>query len=74
MVPPPSILTVTRRSDGQVLFHNDWITDHFPKADNIVELVSVARSRWKTENENHNTLKTQGYHLAHIPQVVEEEH
>jgi hypothetical protein len=58
-------VTVTRRSDGQVLFHNDWITDHFPQADNIVELVSVARSRWKTENENHNTLKTQGYHLEH---------
>jgi len=55
--------SLTRRSDGQVLFHNDWITDHFPQADNIVELVSVARSRWKTENENHNTLKTQGYHL-----------
>ena len=58
-------VTVTRRSDGQVLFHNDWITDLFPQADNIVELVSVARSRWKTENENHNTLKTQGYHLEH---------
>jgi hypothetical protein len=55
-------VTVSRRSDGQVLFHNAWITDHFPQADNIVELVSVARSRWKTENENYNTLKTQGYH------------
>ncbi|MEB3189024.1 MAG: ISNCY family transposase [Snowella sp.] len=58
-------VTVSRRSDGQVLFHNAWITDHFPQADNIVELASVARSRWKTENENHNTLKTQGYHLEH---------
>jgi hypothetical protein len=58
-------LTVRRRSDGQVLFHNAWITDHFPQANNIVELVNAARSRWKTENENHNTLKTQGYHLEH---------
>ncbi|UXE61667.1 MAG: hypothetical protein KA717_01450 [Woronichinia naegeliana WA131] len=49
-------VTVTRRSDGQVLFHNDWITDLFPQADNIVELVSVARSRWKTENENHRVI------------------
>jgi len=58
-------VTVSRRSDGQVLFHNAWITDHFPQVDNIIELVSAARSRWKTENENHNTLKTQGYHLEH---------
>lgn len=58
-------VTVSRRCDAEVLFHNAWITDHFPQADNIIELVSAARSRWKTENENHNTLKTQGYHLEH---------
>lgn len=58
-------VTVRRRCDGHVLFHNAWITDHFPQADNIVELVNAARSRWKTENENHNTLKNQGYHLEH---------
>ncbi len=23
------------------------------------------RARWKTENENHNTLKNRGYHLEH---------
>jgi len=51
-------VTVSRRSDGQVLFHNAWITDHFPQANNIVELVNAPRSRWKTGNENHNTLKT----------------
>jgi hypothetical protein len=31
-----------------------------------VPLVAAAgRSRWKTENENHNLLKTKGYHLEH---------
>ena len=27
--------------------------------------MSGGRSRWKTENENHNILKTRGYHLEH---------
>lgn len=45
-------MTITRQSDGAVLFQNAWITDHFPHADNIVELAQAARARWKTENEN----------------------
>jgi hypothetical protein len=28
-------------------------------------MAQVARTRWKTENENHNILKTKGYHLEH---------
>jgi len=28
-------------------------------------VVSAGRSRWKTENENHNVLKTKGYNLEH---------
>jgi len=27
--------------------------------------VSAGRGRWKTENENNNTLKTKGYNLEH---------
>jgi hypothetical protein len=27
--------------------------------------VASGRTRWKTENENHNTLKNHGYHLGH---------
>ena len=34
-------------------------------AENVAEVVSAGRSRWKTENENHNILKTKGYHLEH---------
>ena len=29
------------------------------------EITQAARARWKTENENHNVLKTKGYYLEH---------
>jgi hypothetical protein len=58
-------LSITRHSDKTLVFHNAWITDHLPSTDNIVEMAQVARARWKTENENHNILKTKGYHLEH---------
>jgi hypothetical protein len=32
---------------------------------NAREMVAVARTRWKIENETFNTLKNQGYHLEH---------
>jgi hypothetical protein len=34
-------------------------------ADNVIDVVKAARSRWKIENENNNTLKTKGYHFEH---------
>lgn len=58
-------LSVTRASDREVIYQNAWITDHLITIDNIVEIVQSGRARWKTENENHNVLKTQGYHLEH---------
>ncbi|MEY3249131.1 MAG: hypothetical protein RL742_1174, partial [Bacteroidota bacterium] len=33
--------------------------------ENANEIVTVARTRWKIENETFNTLKNQGYHLEH---------
>ena len=30
-----------------------------------MEIAAAGRCRWKTENENHNVLKTKGYHLEH---------
>lgn len=57
-------LTVTD-PQGQVLYHNAWITD-WPLSDrNVAALVASGRARWKIENENNNTLKTKGYHLEH---------
>ena len=58
-------LTVTRGSDDEIVYQNAWICDHLIRADNVVELVASGRARWKTENENHNVLKTKGYHLEH---------
>ncbi len=31
----------------------------------VTQIVTAGRTRWKIENENNNTLKTKGYHLAH---------
>jgi hypothetical protein len=46
-------------------YFNTWITDIEITQDNITELVSIGRSRWKVENETFNTLKNQNYHLEH---------
>jgi hypothetical protein len=56
-------LTLTRQSDGKVLYHNAFITDHPLSDETVPQVVQAGRSRWKTENENHNVLKTKGYHL-----------
>lgn len=58
-------LTITRASDDSQIYHNAWITDHLIDAAKVVEITAAARARWKTENENHNVLKTKGYHLEH---------
>ena len=57
-------LTVTR-PDGQVLYKNAFATNHAITDGTVAELVQAARSRWKIENENNNTLKTKGYNLEH---------
>jgi hypothetical protein len=58
-------LTVTRKSDGKVLYFNSWITNHRLTDQRVSEVAAAGRCRWKTENENHNVLKTKGYHLEH---------
>lgn len=50
---------------GEQLFYSTWMTDIEITTENVRELVAVARSRWKIENETFNTLKNQGYHLEH---------
>jgi len=49
----------------RVLYQNAFITHHELTAETVAEVVSAGRSRWKTENENHNVLKTKGYNLEH---------
>jgi hypothetical protein len=56
---------VIRDSDGKILYNNAFATKHELDEESVVQVVEAGRSRWKTENENHNILKTKGYHLEH---------
>jgi hypothetical protein len=58
-------LEVKRESDGKSLYLNRWVTDHCLSPQRLFQLGQAGRSRWKTENENHNVLKTRGYYLEH---------
>lgn len=58
-------LTVTRKSDKTVLYRNSWVTRHPLTPQRVTAVAAAGRCRWKTENENHNVLKTKGYHLEH---------
>lgn len=51
--------------NGKPIFRSSWITDIPIDNSTVKELVAVARSRWKIENETFNTLKNQGYNLEH---------
>lgn len=51
--------------DGEITYHNSWVTDLVVHEKNVRELVKAARCRWKVENETFNTLKNQGYHIEH---------
>jgi hypothetical protein len=58
-------LVVTRESDGKILYKNAWTTSHELDEESVPLVAEAGRCRWKTENENHNVLKTKGYHLEH---------
>ncbi|MFK8164702.1 MAG: transposase [Lewinella sp.] len=42
-----------------------FVTNIAITADNLLQLLSIGRARWKIENETFNTLKNQGYHFKH---------
>lgn len=52
-------------TQGKSTYHASFITNITPTKDNICELISSARARWKIENETFNVLKNNGYHLEH---------
>lgn len=58
-------VTHTRLSDGKILYENTFITRHELDEHTVSLVTAAGRCRWKTENENHNVLKTKGYHLEH---------
>jgi hypothetical protein len=51
--------------NGNVLYHNTWITDLEVTETNVFQIVRGGRARWKIENETFNTLKNQGYNFEH---------
>ena len=51
--------------NGKKIFYGTYITSHKISDANVADLSMAARSRWKVENENNNSLKTKGYHLEH---------
>ena len=58
-------LTITKETDGTILYRNAFATNHHLDRSNVESVVQAGRARWKIENENNNTLKTKGYHLEH---------
>lgn len=57
--------TEINKQTGEQVFYSTWATDIFITPNNVKDLIQIARSRWKIENETFNTLKNQGYHLEH---------
>ena len=57
-------ITISKES-GELIYRNSFITDHRVTDNNVELLAACGRTRWKTENENNNTLKTKGYNLEH---------
>ncbi len=51
--------------DDAIVYKNAFVTNHLITTENVKDVVSAGRGRWKVENENNNTLKTKGYHLEH---------
>ena len=58
-------LTILNSGNDSVIYRNAFVTNHSINLDNVAEVIESGRCRWKTENENHNILKTKGYNLEH---------
>lgn len=58
-------IIITNESTGKEEYHNSFVTNHTVSVENVVPLAEDGRTRWKSENETHNTLKNQGYHFEH---------
>jgi hypothetical protein len=55
----------TTLPDGTIKYKNAFATNFEISKSNVKQIVADGRARWKIENENNNTLKNRGYHLAH---------
>jgi hypothetical protein len=59
------MLVPDENGEEKIHFENSWVTDFIVTKENIRDLVKIGRARWKIENECFNTLKNQGYSIAH---------
>ncbi len=59
------IIVIDKNGKEKINYRGSWVTDLPLKEDTIELMVKGARSRWKIENECFNTLKNQGYQIAH---------
>lgn len=48
---------------GQCVYRNAFATDYALNTQNVAEIISAGRARWKIENEKNNMLKTKGVSL-----------
>jgi len=58
-------VTIIHSQTGEQLYHNAFVTNHPLTEQTVVAVGKAGRTRWKSENENNNVLKTKGYHLEH---------
>jgi hypothetical protein len=58
-------VTVINEKTEEIIYQNNWITNHKITENNVEEIVKAGRSRWKVENEGNNVLKNHGYNLEH---------
>ena len=60
----------TTSSAGKRIYKNAFATNFKISKNNVKQIVADGRSRWKIENENNNVLKTKGYLLSTILDMV----
>ena len=58
-------VTVFNETTQEIIYKNNWITNHNITDDHVIQIVKAGRSRWKIENESNNVLKNHGYNLEH---------
>ena len=54
-----------RNKTGELVYHNSWVTNLEVTQENVSEVISIGRAKWKIENEQFNVQKNGGYHLEH---------
>lgn len=53
------------KKEEKVIYRNSFVTDFEITKENVAQIATAGRARWKIENENNNVLKNNGYHLEH---------